>query len=75
VLYGVRDGLVDRNPWYGDLGPGILGTQQMNWLLSVLALHRFLRFGAFGFEPPQITARSLRMLNSRADLRAFGAQQ
>jgi hypothetical protein len=47
----------------------------MNWLISVLVLHRFLRFGALGFGPPQITARGLRMLNSRTDLRAFGAQQ
>jgi hypothetical protein len=74
VLCGVRDGLVDRNPWYGDLGPWMLGTQRMNWLISVLVLHRFLRFGAFGFWPPQITARGLRMLNSRADVRAFGDQ-
>jgi hypothetical protein len=74
VLCGIRDGLVDRNPRQGDLGPWI-GTQQMNWLISVLVLQSFLRFGAFGFWPPQITARGLRMLNSRADLPAFGDQQ
>lgn len=57
------------------IGPWILGTQQMNWLISVLVVHRLLRFGAIGFRPPQITARGLPVLNSRADLRASGDQQ
>jgi hypothetical protein len=47
----------------------------MNWFISVIRLHRFLRFGAFGFWPRQITARGMRMLNNRADIRASGDQR
>ena len=75
VLRGVGDGLSDCDPWYGDLATTILGTQHVNWSVTVLVLHRLPRFGAFGFGPPQITAHGLRMLDSRVDLGAFGDQR
>lgn len=72
VLHAVRDGLVDRDPLYGDLAPWMLGTRQVSWSLTLLVLHGLVRLGAFGFGPPQITARGLRMLDSWADLHALG---
>jgi hypothetical protein len=75
VLAAVRDGLVDRNPLYGDLAPWMLRTQQVSWSITLLVLHRLVRLGAFGFGPPQITARGLRMLDCWVDLRAFGDQR
>ena len=75
VLAAVRDGLVDRNLLYGDLAPWMLGAQQVSWSVTLLVLHRLVRLGAFGFGPPQITARGMRMLDSWADLRGFGDQR
>ena len=74
VLHAVRDGLVDRDPLYGDLAPWMLGTRQVSWSVTLLVFHGLVRLGAFGFGPPQITARGLRMLDSRADLHALGDQ-
>jgi hypothetical protein len=75
VLCAVRDGLVDRDPQYGDLAPWMLGTRPVDWSVTLLALHGLVRLGAFGFGPPQITARGLRMLDRWVDLRAFGDQR
>ena len=74
VLHAVRDGLVDRDPLYGDLAPWMLGTRQVSWSVTLLVFHGLVRLGAFGFGPPQITARGLRMLDSWADLHALGDQ-
>jgi hypothetical protein len=74
VLSAVRDGLVDRDLLYGDLGPWMLGTRQVSWSITILVLHRLVRLGALGFGPPQITARGQQMLDSWAALRAFGGQ-
>jgi hypothetical protein len=72
VLRAVRDGLADRDLLYGDLGPWMLGTRQVSWSVTFLILHRLVRLGAFGFGPPQITARGQRMLDSWAGLPASG---
>src|SRR6478609_1795372 len=69
VLRAIRDGLVDRDPLYGDLGPWMFGTQEVSWSVTVLIVHGLVRLRVFGFGPPQITARGLRMLERRADLR------
>ena len=74
VLSAVRDGLVDRDLLYGDLGPWMLGTRHVSWSVTLLVLHRLVRLGAFGFGPPQITVRGQQMLDSWAELRAFGGQ-
>jgi hypothetical protein len=74
VLGAVRDGLVDRDLLYGDLGPWMLGTRHVSWSITLLVLHRLVRLGAFGSGPPQITARGQQMLDSWAELRAFGGQ-
>lgn len=74
VLHAVRDGLVDRDPLYGDLAPWMLGTRPVSWSITLLVFHGLVRLGAFGFGPPQITARGLRMLDSSADLRVLGDQ-
>lgn len=75
VLRAVRDELVDRDPQYGDLAPWMLGTRPVDWFVTILVLHRMVRLGAFGFGPPQITTRGLRMLGSWADPPAFGDQR
>jgi hypothetical protein len=75
VLRAIREGRVARDPLYGDLAPWMLGTRQVSWSVTLLVLHRLVRLGAFGFGPPQVTARGLRMLDSRVDLRAFGDQR
>jgi hypothetical protein len=74
VLRGVRDGRVNRDLLYGDLAPWMLGTRQVSWSVTLLVLHGLIRLGAFGFGPPQITARGLRMLDDWTDLRVFGDQ-
>ena len=74
VLRAVRDGLVDRDPLYGDLGPWMLGRRPVSLSIMLLVFHGLVRLGAFGFGPPQITARGLRMLDSWADLHALGDQ-
>ena len=74
VLHAVRDGLVDRDPLYGDLAPWMLGTRQVSWSLTLLVFHGLVRLDAFGFGPPQITARGLRLLDSWVDLHALGDQ-
>ena len=74
VLRAVRDGLVDRDLLYGDLGPWMLGTRQVSWSITLLILHRLVRLGTFGLGPPQITARGQRMLDSLAKLQASGDQ-
>lgn len=74
VLRGIRDGLVNRDLLYGDLAPWMLGIQQVSWSVTLLALHGLIRLGLFGFGPPELTARGLRMLDGRIDLRAFGGQ-
>jgi hypothetical protein len=74
VLDAVRDGLVDCDPLYGDLAPWMLGTRQVSWSLTLLVFRGLVRLGAFGFGPPQITARGLRMLDSWVDLHALGDQ-
>jgi hypothetical protein len=75
VLRAVGDGLVDRDPLYGDLGPWMLGTRRVSWSVTRLVLNGLVWLGAFGFGPPQITARGLRMLDSQADPPAFGDQR
>jgi hypothetical protein len=50
----------------------MLGTRQVSWSITLLVFHRLVRLGAFGFGPPQITARGLRMLDSWADLHVLG---
>lgn len=75
VLSAVRDGLVDRSPLYGDLAPWMLGTEQVSWSVTLLVLHRLVRLDVFGFGPPQITARGLRMLDSLVEFHAFGDQR
>jgi hypothetical protein len=74
VLRAIRDGLVSRGLLYGDLTPWMLGTRQVSWSVTLLVLHGLIRLGVFGFGPPEITARGLRMLDGWADLRAFGGQ-
>ena len=74
VLRAIRDGLVDRDLQYGDLAPWMLGTRQVSWSVTLLILHGLIRLGAFGFGPPQITARGLRMLDGWTDPRLFGDQ-
>lgn len=74
VLRAIRDGLVNRDLQYGDLAPWMLGTRPVSWSVTLLALHGLIRLGAFGFGPTEITARGLRMLDGRIDLRAFGNQ-
>jgi hypothetical protein len=74
VLHAVRDGLVDRDPLYGDLAPWMLGTRQVSWSLTLLVFHGLVRLDAFDFGPPQITARGLRLLDSWVDLHALGDQ-
>ena len=74
VLRGVRDGRVNRDLLYGDLAPWMLGTRQVSWSVTLLVLHGLIRLGAFGFGPPQITARGLRMLDDWTDLRVFRDQ-
>ena len=63
VLRGIQDGVVNRDPLYGDLAPWMLGTRQVSWSVTLLVLHGLVRLGVFGFGPPQITARGLRMLD------------
>jgi hypothetical protein len=75
VLRAVGDGLVDRDPMYGDLGSWMSGTRQVSWSVTRLVLNGLVWLGAFGFGPPQITARGLRMLDSQADPPAFGHQR
>lgn len=72
VLRAIRDGLVNRDLLYGDLAPWMFGTRQVSWSVTLLILHGLIRIGAFGFGPPQITARGLRMLDDWTDLRVFG---
>jgi hypothetical protein len=74
VLRAIRDGLVNRDLQYGDLAPWMLGTRPVSWSVTLLALHGLIRLGALGLGPPKITARGLRMLDGRIDLRAFGNQ-
>jgi hypothetical protein len=74
VLRAVRDGLVDRDLLYGDLAPWMLGTRQVSLSITLLVFHGLVRLGAFGFGPPQITTRGLRMLDSLVDVRPFGDQ-
>ena len=74
VLCAIRDGLVDRDLLYGDLAPWMLGTREVSWSVTLLILHGLIRLGAFGFGPPQITARGLRMLDGWTDPRLFGDQ-
>jgi hypothetical protein len=73
VLRAIRDGLVNRDLIYGDLAPWMLGTRPVSWSVTLLVLHGLIRLGAFGFGPPQITARGLRVLGW-TDLRAFDDQ-
>lgn len=75
VLSAVRDGLIDRDPQYGDLAPWMLGSRPVDWSVTLLVLHRLVRLGAFGFGPPQITALGHQMLESWADPPAFGDQR
>jgi hypothetical protein len=75
VLRAVGDGLVDRDPLYGDLGPWMSGTRRVSWSVTRLVLNGLVWLGAFGFGPPQITARGLRMLDSQADPPASGDQR
>jgi hypothetical protein len=75
VLAAVRDGLVDRDPQYGDLAPWMLGTRPVDCSVTLLVLHRLIRLGAFGFGPPQITTQGVRMLDSWAEPPAFGDQR
>jgi hypothetical protein len=75
VLYAVRDGLVHRDPQYGDLAPWMLGTRPVDWSVTLLVLHRLVRLGAFGFGPPQITQRGRDLLDGWADPPAFGDQR
>ena len=63
VLGASRDRLVNRDLLYGDLAPWMLGTRQVSWSVTLLVLHGLVRLGVFGFGPPQITARGLRMLD------------
>lgn len=72
VLSAVQDGLVDRNPLYGDLAPWMFGTQQVSWSVTLLVLHRMVRLDVFGFGPPQITARGRRLLDDWVDLHVVG---
>jgi|SRR6186997_1352314 hypothetical protein len=72
VLCAVRDGLVDRDLLYGDLAPWMLGTRPVSWSVTLLVLHGMVRLGAFGFGPPELTARGLRMLDGWIDLRVLG---
>ena len=74
VLRAIESGLVNRDPQYGDLAPWMLGTRQVSWSVTLLVLHGLVRLGVFGFGPPQITARGLRMLDDWTDLRVFGDQ-
>jgi hypothetical protein len=74
VLRAIRDGLVDRDPLYGDLAPWMEGTRQVSWPVTLLILHGLVRLGAFGFGPPEITARGLWMLDGWTDFRVFGGQ-
>ena len=71
VLRAIRDGLVNRDLQYGDLAPWMLGTRQVSWSVTRLALYGLIRLGAFGLGSPQITARGLRMLDGRVDIRRF----
>lgn len=57
VLRAIRRGLVNRDLLYGDLGPWMLGRRPVSWSVTLLVLHGLIRLGAFGFGPPQITAR------------------
>lgn len=72
VLCAVRDGLVGRDPLYGDLAPWMLGTRQVSWSVTRLVFHRLVRLDTFGFGPPQITARGRRMVDSWVDSGAIG---
>ena len=74
VLRAIRDGLVDRDLLYGDLAPWMFGTRQVSWSVTLLVLHGLIRLGPFGFGPPQITARGLRMLDGWSERRVFGDQ-
>ena len=74
VLRAVRDGLVDRDLQFGDLGPWMLGTREVSWSVTVLIVHGLVRLRVFGFGPPQITARGLRMLERWTDLCVVGDQ-
>jgi hypothetical protein len=74
VLRAVQHGQVDRDLLYGDLGPWMLGTRQVSLSITLLVFHGLLRLGVFGFGPPQITARGLRMLDSWVDLHLLGDQ-
>jgi hypothetical protein len=74
VLHAVQHGQVDRDLLYGDLGPWMLGTRQVSRSISLLVFHGLVRLGVFGFGPPQITTRGLRMLDSWADLLVLGDQ-
>jgi hypothetical protein len=75
VLRAIRDGLVNRDLLYGDLAPWMFGTRQVSWSVNLLVLHGLVRLGAFGFGPPQITARGMRMFDGWTDLRVFGDRQ
>jgi hypothetical protein len=74
VLRAVGDGLVDRDLLYGDLAPWMLGTRQVSLSITLLIFHGLVRVGAFGFGPPQITARGRRMLDSWVDPHALRDQ-
>jgi hypothetical protein len=75
VLYAIRSGLVNRGLLYGDLTPWMLGTRQVSWSVTLLVLHGLIRLGAFGFGPPQITAKGSRLLDGWTEHRAFGDHQ
>jgi hypothetical protein len=75
VLRAIPDGLVHRDPLYGDLAPWMLGTRPVSWSVTLLILHGLIRLGTFGLGPPQITARGLRMLDGWTDLRVLGDQE
>ena len=36
VLRGIQDGVVNRDPLYGDLAPWMLGTRQVSWSVTLL---------------------------------------
>jgi hypothetical protein len=74
VLRAIRDGLVGRDLLYGDLAPWMLGTREVSWSVTLLILHGLVQLGPFGFGPPHITARGMRMLDGWTDLRVLGDQ-
>ena len=70
VLRGIRDGVVNRDPLYGDLAPWMLGTRQVSWSVTLLIFHGLVRLGVFGLGPLEMTATGLRMLDGWTDLHA-----